>query len=149
MKTIMESDDPRPRKRKRPALVALVAAALLLLLAFLLRNCLGLGMGTGTDESQETEKSEPVLTDMSDARAPTPSNDDARSTPAVCVIKLDAEQLTVDGQAASIEDAVRVCGKAGRVSLDVTGGAPTGTYNELVRALDRAGVKGVPPPEEL
>lgn len=145
----MESDDPKPGKRKRPALVALAVAAVLLLLAFLLRNCPGLGLGTGEDETPETTTSRPVPADTRDARAATPADVDARIAPAVCVIKLDAEQLTVDGQVASIEDAVRVCSKVGRVSLEVTGGARTGTYNELVRALTRAGVKGVPAPEEL
>ena len=135
------NDKPRRRGGKRTAVVLVLATALGL--GWYLRDCLSLGLGpglgglldpgAGLDEQSGEPPTEPAAPGQ-------PPGDAPASPPPPCVLHLDAEGLTLDGQPASIEEAVSACGKPGKARLRATGDARAGTYDELLRALDQAGV---------
>ena len=144
-----DSDKSRKSSRK-PALTAVIIGGLLLLLALLLRNCFGLGTGDGDGESS-TPEVQPVMVAESDAGPP--SGSDAGVGVRACELVIDGQGLRVDGQPTDVEKATDICRRAGQANLKAAGDARTGTYLELLRALDTAGVpvrehrwpKGVPP----
>lgn len=136
------SESKKPKRKKKSTIVASVIAGLLFLLALMLRSC---GLGTGDDDSSATPDAQTIQGTVEDAGQP--PGIDARVAPAVCIVRIDSKGISVDGNPAEIADAVRICRRAGRVSLDATGGARRGTYNELIRALDEAGIRGVPSPK--
>jgi hypothetical protein len=57
-----------------------------------------------------------------------------------CQLFLDSAGLKLWGAPASIDDAVRACRATGKASVAATGGARAGSYDELIRALEQAGI---------
>lgn len=133
----MASNERRPpRRARRMALASLLLAAIVV--GWLLRDCgLGLGPGGGLGFGPgELLGPDPGEDTASDARPVQPI--DARPGP--CVLSLSSAGLTLGGAPATVEEAVRACRAAGAAELHVTTAARAGTYDELKRALDQAGV---------
>jgi hypothetical protein len=152
----MESSDRRkPRRLRRMVLGALALGAAFV--GWMFRDCgLGLGsggiggLGIGPDEQTARELLAP--TNAADAGRPVPPEtppatpidapsaapSDAPTGP--CQLALDSAGLTLRGAPATIEDAVRACGATGKARVKATGGARAGTYDDLIRALEQAGI---------
>lgn len=121
-------------------LVVLAAFAAGLFLAWQLRACTGLGLGTGAGMGMlapDTQAPAPPAPEEPAAEAP--AADAAPARP--CALYLDSAGLTVDGTPADVDQAVAACRRAGKARLRATGGARAGTYDALVQALERAGVR--------
>lgn len=125
----MASTERRARPR-RMVLPSLLLAALAV--GWLLNDCVGLGPGGGQQTADQAETRPESQAGSIDAGI------DARPEP--CALLLDSTGLSLEGAPATIEQATRVCGAAGKARLEATGAARAGTYDELVRALDQAGV---------
>lgn len=122
----------RRRRPRRMVLPGLLLAALAL--GWLLNDCVGLGPGGG----QATDLAQAPPEDQRPRDAGAQAGTDARPEP--CALRLDSAGLTLDSAPATIEQAARACAAAGKARLEATGAARAGTYDELMRALDRAGV---------
>jgi len=57
-----------------------------------------------------------------------------------CQLRLDASGLTIDGEPATVDEAVTECKEAG-ADLTVTGDAPFGKSEEVPKALEEGGVE--------
>ena len=153
----MQSSEPRkPRRVRRTALGILALGAAFL--GWMFRDCGGLGLGSGglggwgigPDEQTSRELLAPTnATDAGPAappqvppRAPidatTNTPPDAPSGP--CQLVLNSAGLMLHGAPTTVEDAVRACRATGKARLNATGGARAGTYDELIRALEQAGI---------
>jgi hypothetical protein len=141
----MASREPLARRRKKRSLLAPLLLALALLLAWLFRGSFGLGKGQIGDAVSELISEVPVIAPSGDAQQ-APGGDAGGRIMTECALELSSQGLRVDGQVADIDAAVAACRRAGKASLRVTGDARTGTYLELKRALEQA---GVPLQEEL
>jgi hypothetical protein len=110
-----------------------VAAALVILAILYLRCGMGWGIGGGGDSGDG---------DDGDGRSPTPL---AQKIPdagvARCQLRIDSEGLKLAGKVTTQDQAIAACKDAGAADVEVTGKARTGTVNDLVEALDTAGVK--------
>jgi hypothetical protein len=126
------------RPRRKRSILFPILMALALLLAWWFRDCLGLDLGIGLDDERVHEPP-PVTAPGGDA-SQAPGGDAGGLIAASCALELSSKGLTINGQAVDVDAAVDVCRRAGKASLRVTGDARTGTYMELTRALDEAGV---------
>lgn len=142
----MESNEsPKPRRLRRMVLGVMALGAAVL--GWMLRDC-GLGLGSGglgdwrigPDEQTARELLAPQAArpDAAAAIDAAPAPPDA--PPGPCQLVLDSTGLTLHGAPVTVEDAVRACRASGKARLRHTGGARAGSYDELVRALERAGV---------
>ena len=157
------SEQRKPRRVRRTVLGVLALGAAFV--GWMFRDC-GLGLGSGGLGSgglgdwgigprEQTARELLAPTNATDAgrtappqappQAPSQTPIDAPSAPpdapaGPCQLVLDSKGLTVDGAPASIEDAVRACGATGKARLNATGGARAGTYDDLIRALEQAGI---------
>ncbi|HWN68820.1 MAG TPA: hypothetical protein VNM90_14380 [Haliangium sp.] len=140
----MQSSEPRkPRRVRRMALGLLALGAAFL--GWMFRDC-GLGLGSGLggwgigpDEQTARELLAPT-TDAGSSAQPQPPRAPIDARPGPCQLFIDSAGLKLDGAPATIEDAVRACRATGKARLEVTGGARAGTYDELKRALEQAGI---------
>jgi hypothetical protein len=135
----MASNEKKPpRRARRMAATGLLLIAIVV--GWLLRDCgLGLGPGGGLGFLPNEDLGEGSGEDTaSDARPVTRSID---APPGPCMLYLSSAGLTLGGAPATIEEAVRACQAAGVAELDVTTAARAGTYDELKRALEGAGVR--------
>jgi hypothetical protein len=122
-------------------------------LGWTLRDCgLGLGggglsdWGIGPDEQTTRALLAPTSAPPDalpgapiDARiAPIDATIDAPAGP--CQLFLDSAGLKLWGAPASIDDAVRACRATGKARVEATGGARAGSYDQLIRALEQAGI---------
>lgn len=134
----MASNEKKPpRRARRMALAGLLLAAIVI--GWMLREC-GFGLGSGGGLGflpGEDLGTGPGQDTASDAR-PVPQPIDARPGP--CMLYLSSAGLTLGGAPATIEEAVRACRAAGVAELNVTTAARAGTYDDLKRALEQAGV---------
>lgn len=143
------SESRKPRRLRRMVLGVLALGAAFL--GWMLRDCgLGLGsgglgnFGIGPDEQTTREllapPGKPGHTPAGAAARPdaTVAPPDAPSGP--CQLFLDSAGLKLHGAPATIDDAVRACRAAGTARVEVTGGARAGAYDELMRALEQAGI---------
>lgn len=152
----MASSEPRKPRRVRRTILGVLALGAAFL-GWMMRDC-GLGLGSGglgnwgigPDEQTARELLAPTAT--TDAGPPAPPQApaktpidapisapiDAPSGP--CQLILDSAGLKLRGVPATIEDAVRACRATGKARLSATGGARAGTYDELIRALEQAGI---------
>jgi hypothetical protein len=146
----MESSERRkPRRLRRMVLGVLALGAAFL--GWMLRDC-GLGLGSGglgdwrigPDEQTSRELLAPVGPDarpaIPDARPAPPIDAPIDAPPGPCLLFLDSAGLTLHGAPATLEDAVSACRAAGKAHVSATGGARAGAYDELIRALEQAGV---------
>jgi hypothetical protein len=156
----MESSEPRkPRRVRRMVLGVLALGAAFL--GWMFRDC-GLGLGSGglggwgIGPDEQTARELLAPTNATDAGAETPPEArpqtplDATTSPPIdapidappgpCQLVLDSAGLTLGGAPATIEDAVRACRATGKARLRATGGARAGTYDDLIRALEQAGI---------
>lgn len=125
-----------PRKRRR--LLAALLVALGVLLASLLRWCGGLGLGPGAGTDPGIDAAPRIVSPVpGDAGLGTR---DAAQAAGPCALSLSSRGLTVNGRSATIDQSVRACRQAGGARLEVTGGARTGTYRELMDALRTADI---------
>ncbi len=133
------NQNARPKRARRGRVrstllmlvVGLAAAA-----GWFLRDCVGLGPGGVGGVIGLSDVVDAAPSAASDA-AP-PAAIDARPRP--CQLFLDADGLTIDDQPSSIADAVERCRAAGKARLRATGAARAGSYDDLMQALDRAGI---------
>lgn len=149
----MESTERRkPRRVRRMVLGVLALGAAFV--GWMFRDC-GLGLGSGglggwgIGPREETARELLAPTNATDADAAAPPQApppiDARSAPpdapaGPCQLALSSGGLTLRGAPVTIEDAVRACRAPGKARLNATGGARAGTYDELIRALEQAGI---------
>lgn len=139
------SERPKPRRVRRTILGLLALGAGFL--GWTLRDCgpgLGSGLsgwGIGPDEQTTRALLAPTSAPR-DAGAPIDASIDAPvDAPAgPCQLFLDSAGLKLRGAPVSIDDAVRACRAAGKARVEATGGARAGSYDELIRALEQAGV---------
>ena len=120
---------PKRRLRKGrviagAGLIGLIAAALMFL-----RCGQDFGLGGGDGEAPET----PVVADA----APPPAD----AAPARCLLRLDADGLTLEGAPLTVEGAVEACRAAGAAELVVTGDASFGLRERLRQALRAAALE--------
>ncbi|ACY14359.1 hypothetical protein [Haliangium ochraceum] len=139
----MSPNDRRPQRAKprRSARRTLTLGALLAALVggWLLRDCVALG--PGGDGAEIAVPDESVQSDENPSAATSPeqaANDADAALP--CVLYLNSEGLRMDGATVTIAEAVAACRRSGRAELGATGAARSGTYDELLRALEQAGV---------
>jgi hypothetical protein len=151
----METSDRRkPRRVRRMVLGVLALGAAFV--GWMFRDC-GLGLGSGglggwgigpREQTAQELLAPSNATDASPAtppRAPPSTPRDAASAPpdapaGPCLLVLDSAGLTLRGAPVTIADAVRACRATGKARLNATGGARAGTYDELIRALEQAGI---------
>jgi hypothetical protein len=114
------------RRRLRRKLFVLGAIVGLLILAFLYLRC-GRGWGLGGGGKGDGTGSG-TATATADAG------------PRRCALRISADGITVDGKAATRDEAVEACKTAGGAEVVVTGDATQGVWDELRGALDAAQV---------
>ena len=125
------SDNNRTKPRKKSTLRRTFTAVVLtaaVAVGWLLNDCLGLGIGTGLVPGQDQ-------TEKSPARV---QRDSAPPPPLRCNLRLSSRGLTLNRKPVELATAVRTCKKAKEVKLRVTGGARSGTYDEVKRAFEEA-----------
>jgi hypothetical protein len=148
----MQSNEPKkPRRARRTALATAGLGAILL--GWLLRDCgFGLGglgglrgdLGIGPDEQTTQE----LLAPRDAAAAAVPLD----APPGPCQLFLSSEGLTLGNapvtpatpatpvRPVTIDEAVQACRAAGKARVRATGGARAGTHDDLMRALEQAGI---------
>ena len=125
----------RRRQRSTGGRLFIWILVLGLLVAALMYLRCGEGFGFGPGGGDEGDEEETAPAADKDAVRP------AVGSAVRCQLRLDANGLTVDGQAAEVDAAVATCKKAGGAELVATGDAVFGTLEELKTALDREGVQ--------
>jgi hypothetical protein len=150
----MQSSEPRkPRRLRRMFLGVLALCAAFL--GWMLRDCgLGLGsgglgsgglgdFGIGPNEQTTRELLAPTGAPR-DAKPDAPPDATIAvppdAPPGPCELFLDSAGLKLHGAPATIEEAVRACRATGKARVEATGGARAGSYDELMRALEQAGI---------
>jgi hypothetical protein len=117
------------RRLRKGRLIAAGGVVGLLVAALLFLRCgQDFGLGGGDGEAPET----PVVADA----APPPAD----AAPARCLLRLDADGLTLEGAAVTVEGAVEACRAAGAAELVVTGDASFGLRERLRQALREAAI---------
>jgi len=81
---------------------------------------------------------EAVPAASADDTSPTPPP--AKDSNASCALRLDASELTAEGEKVDVATAVARCKKAGAAKLVLAADAPAAVYVELNQALARANV---------
>lgn len=115
------------KKDKRRSRTSLIAAALVALAVWLGWCGRGYFLGGG-DPGLGVEKQEPR-----------PATADA--TRARCLLRVDAQGITIAGDRVDLPTAIARCQPAGEAELTVTGDARFGTVDELRADLEHAGIR--------
>lgn len=139
-----QTQKTRKTRKTRKSIAAALGLAILAILA-LLSRCLGLGIGTGSLDNNSERHPDATIASApgGDARS-LPGGDAGKSSDmasAACMLRLSSTGLTLAGAPATVDDAVRACRQSGKANLRVTGAATVGSYQELTRALEEAGVR--------
>jgi len=128
----MTARDKPARKSRLLPLTVLLAAALALLY-FLRFGDFGIGVGTLLDEEQSAQQIDAAV--AVDAMV-----EEVAAAPP-CRILLNAEGLSADGVAQTLEEVVSTCKEAGTAELVVAGDSTVGQLRETKAALQASGIE--------
>lgn len=134
-----DTPSKRRKRRKRPIRRTLIGVVLAAAVAvgMLLRGCFGLGSGDGSGDDRGDQPAE--TTEIQALAEVTP---DAAPPPLThCKLRLSSKGLTLNGDPIDIPGALNACRDAEEVRLRVTGGARSGTYDEIRSAFERAKIE--------